>query len=117
MHGDFWPGNVFIAADVVQVIDFEGSDEGLPYEDVAYFLVQLAQFFPGPFLQRQFNPLGAAFLAGYLHAGERFDWTAYELCRIAAALRILTSIPNDPATLRERWRRRMLRGTIVGEAA
>ncbi len=47
VHGDFWPGNVFIADDLVEVIDFEGTREGLPYEDVAYFLVQLDQFFPG----------------------------------------------------------------------
>jgi colanic acid/amylovoran biosynthesis glycosyltransferase len=117
MHRDFWPGNVFVADEVVEVIDFEGADEGLPYEDVAYFVVQLEQFFPGPLLQRQFKPLGAAFLKGYLHEDDGFDWTAYELCRIASALQILSSTPDSAGSLRERWRRRMLRGIIVGGAA
>jgi aminoglycoside phosphotransferase (APT) family kinase protein len=117
MHRDFWPGNVFVADEVVEVIDFEGAGEGLPYEDVAYFVVQLEQFFPGPILQRQFKPLGAAFLQGYLHADDGFDWTAYELCRIASALQILSSTPHHAGSLPERWRRRMLRGIIVGGAA
>lgn len=117
VHRDFWPGNVFVGDDLVQVIDFEGADEGLPYEDVAYFLVQLEQFFPGPFLQAQFKPLGAAFLAGYLPANDGFDWPAYELCRIAAALQILSSTPRRAGNLRERWRRRMLRRMIVGGAS
>ena len=45
VHSDFWPGNIFVDDDVVEVIDFEGTAEGLPYEDVAYFLVQLELFF------------------------------------------------------------------------
>lgn len=116
-HRDFWPGNVFVADQVVEVIDFEGTDEGLPYEDVAYFLVQLEQFFPGPIFRRQFRPLGAAFLGGYLPENHGFDWAAYELCRIASALEILALTPRRAAGLRDHWRRRMLRGIIVGEAA
>jgi colanic acid/amylovoran biosynthesis glycosyltransferase len=116
-HQDFWPGNVFVADEIVEVIDFEGTDEGLPYEDVAYFLVQLEQFFPGPILRSQFRPLGAAFLAGYLPHNHGFDWTAYELCRIASALKILRMTPKRAGGLRAHWRRRMLRGIIVGEAA
>jgi glycosyltransferase involved in cell wall biosynthesis/O-antigen ligase len=114
VHGDFWPGNVFAADDVVEVIDFEGMRDGLPYEDVAYFLVQLEQFFPGPVLRAQFKPLGAAFLAGYLPENDGFDWPAYELCRIATALRMLSTTPRG---FRARWRQRMLRNAIIGGAA
>ena len=117
VHGDFWPGNVFVEDDLVEVIDFEGAREGLPYEDVAYFLVQLEQFFPGRFLQAQFKPLGAAFLAGYLPANDGFDWAAYELCRIASALQILSSTPRRATGLRARWRQRILRRIVVGAAA
>lgn len=117
VHCDFWPGNIFVDDDVVEVIDFEGTGEGLPYEDVAYFLVQLELFFPGPVLRRQFNPLAAGFLAGYLPADHGFDWAAYELCRISAALQILGTRPFQAHSLSDRWRRRMLRAIVVGGAA
>jgi aminoglycoside phosphotransferase (APT) family kinase protein len=115
-HRDFWPGNVFVG-ETVEVIDFEGMDEGLPYEDVAYFLVQLEQFFSVPILRRQFRPLAAAFLDGYLPDSHGFDWTAYELCRIASALKVLSTLPTNGKNLRARWQRRLLRRTIVGSAA
>ena len=117
IHRDFWPGNVFVADGMVEVIDFEGVDEGLPYEDVAYFLVQLEQFFPGPLLRRHFRPLASAFLDGYLPEKNGFDWTAYELCRIASALKVLSAVPVNSKGLHARWRRRMLRRIIVGQAA
>jgi tRNA A-37 threonylcarbamoyl transferase component Bud32 len=116
VHGDFWPGNVFVEDDLVEVIDFEGMRDGLPYEDVAYFLVQLEQFFPGPLLQAQFKPLGSAFLAGYLPDSDGFDWPAYELCRIATALRML-SATSRASGVRALWRQRMLRDAIVGGTA
>jgi colanic acid/amylovoran biosynthesis glycosyltransferase len=116
-HRDFWPGNIFVGQQTVQVIDFEGADDGLPYEDVAYFLVQLELFFPGPILRRRFEPLAAAFLEGYLPAPNGFDWAAYELCRMASALQILGSSPHRAGSLHDRWRRRMLRAIVVGGAA
>jgi aminoglycoside phosphotransferase (APT) family kinase protein len=116
-HRDFWPGNIFVGAEVVEVIDFEGADDGLPYEDVAYFLVQLELFFPGPILRRRYKPLATAFLAGYLPADHGFDWAAYELCRIASALQILKSMPQGTDGLHDHWRRRMLRAIIVGGSA
>ena len=115
-HGDFWPGNIFINGEVVEVIDFEGTGQGLPYEDVAYFLVHLELFFAGPFIRRRFKPIGAAFLAGYLPVAPTFDWAAYELCRIGAALQILASTPQRRATLPDAWRRRMLRAIVLGDA-
>jgi hypothetical protein len=116
-HRDFWPGNIFVGAEVVEVIDFEGADDGLPYEDVAYFLVQLELFFPGPILRRRYKPLATAFLAGYLPGDHGFDWAAYELCRIASALQILKSMPQGTDGLHDHWRRRMLRAIVVGGSA
>lgn len=64
-HGDFWPGNIFIAADGVQVIDFEGMGQGSPSRDAASFLVESKRFFSRPWHRRGFAPLRDAFLSAY----------------------------------------------------
>jgi aminoglycoside phosphotransferase (APT) family kinase protein len=116
-QGDFWPGNVYAGDDRVEVIDFEGFGEGLPYEDPAYFLLQLELFYAYPGLRRPFAGLGRAFLEGYLEA-EALDRPAWELCRLAKGLQMLA---QDVARVRargprRRWRRHVLR-TQVDEAA
>lgn len=40
-HGDFWPGNLFVGAESLDVIDFEGVRLGLPEEDLGYFFLHL----------------------------------------------------------------------------
>lgn len=112
-QGDFWPGNVYATEDRVEVIDFEGFGEGLPYEDAAYFLLQLELFFAYPVLRRQFAPLSRAFLEGYLEA-EALDRPAWELCRLAKGLQMLS---RDVAYGRGRgprrwWRRHVLRAQV-----
>lgn len=87
-HGDFWPGNVYVAEMGVQVIDFEGFREGLPWEDAAYFLVHLAPFFAWPGLRGRGERAAAAFLDGW-RDGEAFDPSGLELGRIAKALQVL----------------------------
>ncbi|HSL19899.1 MAG TPA: glycosyltransferase [Vicinamibacterales bacterium] len=89
-HGDFWPGNVFGADRGISVIDFEGFRYGLPYEDVAYFLVQLELFFPYFPYRRIRRELRDAFLEGYGGA-ERVDHSVYEFCRLVKALQILSN--------------------------
>jgi hypothetical protein len=64
IHGDFWPGNIFIAPDQVTAIDFEGVRAGDPLYDVAWFLVHLGMFFPPPFGAR-FRRARQRFLISY----------------------------------------------------
>jgi hypothetical protein len=109
-QGDFWPGNVFAGEDRVEVIDFEGFGEGLPYDDAAYFLLQLELFYAYPGLRRQFARPARAFLDGYLEA-ESLDRPAWELCRLSKGLQMLA---QDAARGRGRgprrwWRRHVLR--------
>lgn len=81
-HGDFWPGNIFISPDAVQVIDFEGMEEGSAYQDVGSFLVESELFFSRPWHRRRFAPLRDAFLNGYLGPFP-LDWKELVRCRIA----------------------------------
>lgn len=85
-HGDFWPGNVFIAPDVVTVIDFEGYREGLPAEDVAYFMIRTE------LLSRRFGlsapPLQRAFVEAW--GGIRND--ELQLFTMTKALRTYVNI-------------------------
>jgi aminoglycoside phosphotransferase (APT) family kinase protein len=87
-HGDFWPGNVLVTSDGVQVVDFEGCRPGVAHEDLAYFLLQSELFFDFPLLRRRFRPLRSAFLRGYgnedLPASQ-----AYRACRMSVCLRLL----------------------------
>jgi colanic acid/amylovoran biosynthesis glycosyltransferase len=88
-HGDFWPGNVYVDRDEgVQVIDFEGYREGLPWEDPAYFLIHLELFFAWPGLRGRFEKASAAFLDGYLEGG-RLDRSALNLCLTTKARQVL----------------------------
>ena len=92
-HGDFGPGNVFVSDHSIQVIDFEGTRPGLPYEDVAYFVMQLELFLMYPFLDARRGEAVAAFLDGYL-SGEPLDVDAYRTARLSKALQLLARTPS-----------------------
>ncbi|HEY0593126.1 MAG TPA: glycosyltransferase, partial [Thermoanaerobaculia bacterium] len=64
VHGDYWPGNVFVSEDAITVVDFEGARPGDPLDDVAYFLVHTEIFFPPP-VRRRFRALRERFLDAY----------------------------------------------------
>jgi Ser/Thr protein kinase RdoA (MazF antagonist) len=89
-HGDLWPGNIFVADRRLTVIDFEGFRQGLPCEDVAYFLVQLELFFAHLPFVRFWRQLRDAFLRGYQGTVE-VDREVYDFCRLVKALQILAS--------------------------
>lgn len=111
-HGDFWPGNVFVSAERIEVIDFEGAHDGLPWEDVAYFLVQLSLFLVLPTRRHLRAPFARAFLEGYGSSGTSDPTLAF--CRMAKSLQILCSglAPREgPFHL---LRRRALRTAILG---
>jgi len=111
-HGDYWPGNIYIGARVVEVIDFEGFREGLAVEDAAYFLVHLRLCFGYPILRGAFEKLAARFLDGYFDGAPR-DEDALRLFTLAKALQILAHGAGQ-AGARAQWRRRVLEGLIVG---
>jgi colanic acid/amylovoran biosynthesis glycosyltransferase len=111
-HGDYWPGNLFASENRVEVIDFEGFGEGLPLEDVAYFLVHLELYFSRPVIRRQLSRLSTAFLEGYSD-GQRVDGELLKLMTAAKALRILSSgLAAGRGDLRNWWRRRVVRNII-----
>lgn len=116
-HGDFWPGNVLVSPDGgVTVLDFEGVRQGHPLEDPAYFLVQLALYFGYPGLAEKERVLETAFLEGLGSTSAR-ESAAFELCRRAAAARILQA-DGEPARVLSPtgWlRRRTLLATLRGE--
>lgn len=102
-HGDFWPGNIF-AGERLQVIDFEGARAGLPYEDVAYFVVQLQLFLNYPLLRGRCRQAVSVFLEGYLD-GETLDGPAYRMATISKTLQILGRVGGSrPAGLAARRR-------------
>lgn len=109
-HGDFWPGNLFLDGQRVQAIDFEGYREGLPLEDVAYFLLQLELLLPRH--RRHLPKLRAAFLEGYGGIG---DPDALKLFTLTKALHLMAR--NAGARhffLLRWWMRRTLRNIING---
>lgn len=115
VHGDFWPGNVFVGADSLQVVDFEGHGVGLQYEDVVHFLIHTELYLAYPFLGALRQRLSAAFLEGYL-GGRSFDEALFRFCLTAAAARLLGRARGraESGDLRPRHRR-LLRARLVGD--
>lgn len=83
-HGDFWPGNVFVAGESVQVIDFEGAGLSLAAHDVAYFFLHVSLYFRWR-NETWLNDVRDCFFAGYAGA---IDPAELELCRLATALQL-----------------------------
>lgn len=90
IHGDFWPGNIFVCEEAVEVIDFEGYRFGLPAEDAGYFMAHLAACFARPGLRARLEPVAAAFLEGHRSPAEQAGGdAAVRLGEIAALLGLL----------------------------
>jgi aminoglycoside phosphotransferase (APT) family kinase protein len=110
-HGDFSPGNVFVAPSALSVIDFEGFHDGLPWEDPAYFLVHLELYFARLGHRARFERLQAAFLE---HLDTPMEPVAYELCRTVAALKALARLSG--ASWRFRPQARMIDRVLAGKS-
>lgn len=108
-HGDYWPGNIFIDGARATVIDFEGFREGLPLEDVAYFLIRLDM------LSRRFRirarGLASTFFEGY---GETPDPQALAFFTLTKGLRTLANDTGGNQPLPQRWwTRRTIRNAVL----
>ena len=109
-HGDYWPGNVFIDARRVQVIDFEGFRDGHPLEDVAYFLLQLRLLMPRH--AKHVPALREAFLAGY---GAPAPAETVKLFTMTKTLRLMARNAHAKHSFLLRiWMRRTLRNVVSG---
>jgi aminoglycoside phosphotransferase (APT) family kinase protein len=109
-HGDFWPGNVFLDEARVQVIDFEGFRDGLPMEDVAYFLLQLELLLPRH--RRHLAKLREAFVSGY---GGIDDRDALQLFTLTKTLRLMARDAGARHSILVRlWIRHTLRRIVGG---
>ncbi|HEY8181229.1 MAG TPA: glycosyltransferase, partial [Thermoanaerobaculia bacterium] len=112
-HGDYWPGNIYVDDYRVDVIDFEGYREGLPYEDVAQFLVNLELYLAYPMMANMLRRLRAAFLDSYVAFGGKADEDALQLFTITNALQLLARVRHPTrGPLRVYWRRRVLRNVL-----
>lgn len=109
-HGDYWPGNIFVDDQRVEVIDFEGYRDGLGVEDIAWFLVHLELPFMLPPWRHDFPRLARSFLAGYASAGLPVAADALRLLTAAKALHLLA---RGEAAQRGNWRRWWLRRTLL----
>jgi Phosphotransferase enzyme family len=110
-HGDYWPGNVFVDGGHVTVIDFEGFREGLPLEDVAYFLMRTELL--GRRFRVRTDELRARFLRGY---GGADDARALRFFTVTKTLGTLMNhaTGNVALSLPMRiWMWRMLRQALV----
>ena len=106
-HGDFWPGNLFIDGDRVTVIDFEGFRDGLPLEDVAYFLIRVE------LLARRFRVRAAGLDEAFLRGYGEIDRDALRLFTITKGLRTLANDTGGNLPLPQRlWMRNVIRGAI-----
>jgi aminoglycoside phosphotransferase (APT) family kinase protein len=110
-HGDFSPGNVFVAPAVLSIIDFEGFHHGLPWEDAAYFLVHLELYFARLGHRARFERLQVAFLE---HLDTPMEPVAYDFCRTVAALKARARLSG--AWWRFRPQAQMLDRVLAGPA-
>jgi aminoglycoside phosphotransferase (APT) family kinase protein len=107
-HGDFWPGNVFIAPDVVTVIDFEGYREGLPAEDVAYFMLRTE------LLSRRFGLMAPPLQKTFAEAWGGIRSDELLLFTITKALRTyVNTAAGNQARLQKLWTIRALRQALL----
>ncbi|HEX6177257.1 MAG TPA: glycosyltransferase [Thermoanaerobaculia bacterium] len=111
-HGDYWPGNVFVGERRVEVIDFEGFREGLPLEDVAYFIVHMRMYFDYPLFRRYLPRLIGSFVDGFVDGGGEIDDDALRFFVMTKALQVLARRGGAPG-LRNLWNRRNLQRLVL----
>ncbi|MFQ5792610.1 MAG: glycosyltransferase, partial [Acidobacteriota bacterium] len=102
-HCDFGPYNAFFSRDKITVIDFEGLQAGISYDDLCYFLgmVESMPFYHlGPTLTHRIKK---SFLEGYSRH-EHVDRGQLDVFMLAAMVKIMAHSPV--LRTRDGWRNR-----------
>jgi Ser/Thr protein kinase RdoA (MazF antagonist) len=105
-HCDFAPYNVLVSGEQVTVIDFEGLQGGILYDDLCYFLAHV-EATPGYHLGRRMKAsLREDFLGGYARRG-RVDRAQFDFFMLAAMVKVMAHSPVlvGDASLRARVKR------------
>ena len=91
-HCDFAPYNMFVDGDRVSVIDLEGTQDGLPTDDLCYFLFMVAALASHHLAPSTVVELQRTFLRGYAGRGllRTRDLDAFML---AAAIKVMAWSP------------------------
>jgi Ser/Thr protein kinase RdoA (MazF antagonist) len=110
-HCDFAPYNVLVSGSKVTVIDFEGLQQGLQYDDLCYFICILEATPPYHLSRAMAGTLRQAFLRGYQqHAG--LDHAALDFFMLVAGVKVMANSPilaPDDGLLASVKRRQRLR--------
>jgi Ser/Thr protein kinase RdoA (MazF antagonist) len=108
-HCDFAPYNVLVAGDRVSVIDFEGLQLGVPYDDLCYFVRMLGVTPPYHLSRSMIGELRDAFLKGY-ERHRSLDRGTLEFFMLLATVKVMARTPvlRPPTTwldAAKRWQR------------
>jgi glycosyltransferase involved in cell wall biosynthesis/Ser/Thr protein kinase RdoA (MazF antagonist) len=106
-HCDFAPYNVLVAEGKVTVIDFEGLQDGVAYDDLCYFL-GMVEATPAYHLSRRMKAaLCEEFLRGYERQGS-LERARLDFYALAAAVKVMAHSPvlRPGATWRDSLKRR-----------
>lgn len=91
-HCDFAPYNVLVSENRVTVLDFEGLQDGVAYEDLCYFLAMVEATPPYHLSRATARALGAEFLRGYARLAE-LDRAHLDLFMLAATAKVMAHSP------------------------
>jgi colanic acid/amylovoran biosynthesis glycosyltransferase len=106
-HCDFAPYNVWLAPDRITVIDFEGLQDGILYDDLCYFvgMVESTSFYHlSHDLRRR---IAASFLEGY-GRHQTIDQGQLDVFRLTAMVKIMADCPLPGGQAQgwlDRWKR------------
>lgn len=107
-HCDFGPHNVFLSPDRITVIDFEGLQDGIIYNDISYFLgmIESTSFYHlSPDLSIRIRE---SFLEGYAPY-ERANQKQLDVFMLIAMVKLMAHSPLLKAAAagwRDRWKRK-----------
>lgn len=91
-HCDFAPYNILVADDKLTVIDFEGLQEGVLYDDLCYFLGMVEATPPYHLSRALKKKLGEEFLKAYARQGG-LDRSQLDFYMLAAMVKIMAHSP------------------------